>query len=480
MSRRLLVPALALLLFAPAVRADAAGDQRLVEAARNRDAAAVAALLKARVDPNAAQPDGGTALHWTAQWDDLATARLLVSAKARVGVANDYGMTPLSLAATNGSAGMIALLLKAGANPNTALPSGETPLMTAARTGSVPAVKTLLGAGANIHATEAAKGQTALMWAVAERHGDVVRALLEAGADVKAASASGFTPLLFAVRMGDIDLVKLFLDKGADIESAAKDGSTPLAIATVRGHVALAEWLLERGADPDKDSIGYTPLHWAAGTFDTMSTKEYTPEDGEWSSLAGIPDRAAKRRLILALLARGASVNARVKGRLPRFGYSLGGGSIVGGGSYAGATPFFLASTVADMETMRLLLAHGANPNIATNDGTTPLLATAGISIVEAETSTTEAQLLDALKLMMSLGNDIMAANDAGTTALHVTAYVGFNVIAKFLVDQGVPMNAKDRRGQTPLKIASGIPMSGMFYAQPKTAELLRSLGASE
>jgi len=71
---------------------------------------------------------------------------------------------------------------------------------------------------------------------------------------------------------------------------------------------------------------------------------------------------------------------------------------------------------------------------------------------------------LEALKLTMALGNDLRAANGAGTTALHATAYVGYNVIAQFLVDHGAVLNAKDRRGQTPNKIASGIPMSGMFY----------------
>ena len=214
-----------------------------------------------------------------------------------------------------------------------------------------------------------------------------------------------------------------------------------------RGYAALAEWLLDRGADPNKDTIGYAALHWAAGTFDTRSTHEYTTEDGEWQALAGIPNRDAKLSLIEDLLAHGADVNARVTGRMPRFGYSLGGGSITGGGSYVGATPFFLAATVGDTEIMRFLLANGADPLLSTKDRTTPLMAAAGISFVEEETSATESQLLDALKLTMQLGNDLNAANAAGATALHATAYVGFNVIAQFLVDQGAVVNARDKGG---------------------------------
>ena len=151
-------------------------DLRLVQAARARDSAAVAALLKQHADANAAQPDGATALHWAAHWDDRPTADLLIRAGAAVDAANIYGVTPLWLASVNGSAAMVEKLIKAGARPNTALPSGETVLMAASCTGSIEIVNILLAAGADINAKESARGQTALMWAVAERHVAVVPA----------------------------------------------------------------------------------------------------------------------------------------------------------------------------------------------------------------------------------------------------------------------------------------------------------------
>src|SRR5438552_17557083 len=117
----------------------ASDDTRLVEAIKHRDSEAVAALLKQPLDVNVAQPDGATALHWAAHWDDVATAERLLRAGAHVNAVNDYGVTPLSLACTNGSSAMVDVLLKAHANPNAARKTGETPLMTCARTGNLDA-----------------------------------------------------------------------------------------------------------------------------------------------------------------------------------------------------------------------------------------------------------------------------------------------------------------------------------------------------
>ena len=138
----------------------AAAADRLVDAVKNRDRAAARALLTQKIDVNLAQPDGATALHWAAHWDDLETADLLIRARAQVDVTNDFGVTPLSLACTNGSAAMVDKLLQAGANPTAALPSGETPLMTCARSGKVEAVRPLLARGVDVNVKEASRGQT--------------------------------------------------------------------------------------------------------------------------------------------------------------------------------------------------------------------------------------------------------------------------------------------------------------------------------
>src|SRR5512138_2913181 len=121
-----------LLLFCAIATFIAAPAAEVADAAKNKDAAALQTLLKQRADVNAAQPDGTTALHWAAHWNDLDTVNALLRAGANPKLANRYGATPLSEAAVQGNAAMIEALLKAGADPKTLTTAdGETVLMTA-------------------------------------------------------------------------------------------------------------------------------------------------------------------------------------------------------------------------------------------------------------------------------------------------------------------------------------------------------------
>ena len=224
-------------------------DTRLVEAARAADATRVAALLSEGGDAGTPQADGATALHWAAHWDDAVMADALLRAGAAVNTTNDFGVTPLWLACLNGADAMVERLLTAGASANAALPSGETVLMNAARTGSTDAVRLLAAHGARLDAQEGTRGQTALMWAVAQQHADVVKTLVELGADVHVRSAprprrihtrtAGFNPtgvldvvqggntaLLFAARAGNVDAARHLVDGGADVNDTAPVGTS--------------------------------------------------------------------------------------------------------------------------------------------------------------------------------------------------------------------------------------------------------------
>jgi ankyrin repeat protein len=442
-------------------------DTRIAEAVKGRKVESVRALLEQHADVNAPLPDGATALHWAAQWDDVNTADLLLQAHAQVDAASVYGVTPLSLACVNGGAAMVTKLLAAGANPNLALPNGETPLMTASRTGKVDAVNALLAHGADVKAVESTRKQNALMWAAAEGHIAVVQALIDAGADVHSASSTGYTALLFAASHGETEITKLLLAKGANVNQASTNGTTALVLAIASDHIPYAESLLNLGADPNLGP-GYSPLHLAAATEGFVEGMEGAEEGGGGggSALWGPP----KAKLIKLLLAHGANVNA--KATRPPKGVGTGG-----------ATPFFLAAWAADPDTMRLLHENGADPKAATPQGTTPLMVAAGVLRQAGGPNVPERRALEAVKLCVEWGNDVNAANKShGDTALHGAAYRGMHggaEITKYLIAEGANVNAVNTRGWTPLIIADGLYFSTYNTTSQTTADVLRKAGAT-
>jgi len=495
-----------LLMAAGAAAADR--DLRLVEAARNQDQQQVRALLNQHADANVRANDGSTALLWAAHWNDVVAADLLIRAGADANAANDFRITPLSLACTNGSAPLVELLLKAGANPNTPIATGETPIMTCASSGSADAVRMLLARGADVNAKEPSQQQTALMWAAAERHADVVQTLIEAGADLQAHTRKGFTALHFAAREGDLESTTRLLAAGVNVniqsqpepsetsagtgeatkagrtgsgaaaggggargpayQASLSAGSTPLLVATTRGQVPLALFLLEHGADPNAGDAGFSPLHWAAGTWEGGVSN---PVYGFSDPMSGIPNRQDKLRLVKALLAHGANPNGRMTKRPPTF---------VGGyEDAAGATPFLLASAAADVEMMRILLAAGADYAQVTDTKTTPVMAASGLNRGVGESPIVEEQALAAVRLLLELGADGRGATTNGENALFGAAYRGWNTLLALLIDKGANVNAVSKAGVTPWLAASGFGdrLGGVLYNK-EGADLLLKHGA--
>lgn len=482
----------------------AAPDRRLLDASRHQDREAAFALMKQNVDVNVAQADGATALHWAAHWDDLPLADALLRAGASVDAANDLGLTPLALACSNGGGAMVQRLLQSGADPNAA-PLQEPVLMTAARVGNTEAVRALVARGARVNATGSSRGQTALMWAVANRHPDVARILIENGADVRARSRTedvvvqrgsryggvvsqqravtersvattpqgGSTPLLFAARSGDAASARLLIAAGADVNETAPDGTSVLVMASHSGHSPLVVSLLELGANPDAAGSGYTALHAAVLRGDL--------------------------NMVTQLISHGAHVNVLVTKGTSSRRYST---DLALNAAWVGATPFWLAARFAEPEIMRVLAAHGADPLVTSKDETTPLIAVlaAGVNWGSSasdsrdrrldpedlarraiERDSIEKRVLQVAALAVGLGADVNARNYVGDTALHQAATKGFNRVIQLLADKGAHLDARNKRGQTPLSIAeAGSKNNGDGSPSlQSTAELLRTLGAT-
>lgn len=493
----------------------------LAEAARRGDREAVKTLLKQRIDVNGLGSDGTPALHWLVRVDDQELVTLLLNAGADINAVNRYGQAPLHIALQEHHTALVQRLLEAGAKVEQPDASGETPLLLATRLGAADMVEVLLAHGAQVDARDLRYGQTALMLAVRDGNTALVQRLLQAGADINAQSLAGEerkrvlpsevpvgtsqgvginrsglpdrgmrypitgskTPLLFATREGNLALTQLLVEAGADIEKADANGITPLinailnySVVSVKrapksDHFKIAQYLIDHGANVNaQDWYGQTPL-WVAVDIRNMEMRV-----GDTTNYV---DRDAAYALIETLLNKGADPNPRMKEFPPEKRFIAGTG-FNGWVDMTGQTPFLRASIAGDLKVMRLLLDHGADPNLTTFDGTTPLMAAAGVSWAFQETFDEGAEaLLEAVKLTLSLGNDINATNSMGLRAIHGAANRGSNDIIAYLVERGAQLDVQDNEGRTPVAWAEGVLTGARApFSKPETIALLQQLQA--
>jgi uncharacterized protein len=482
----------------------AATGGQVADAAKRLDKAAIRAMIAANGDVNAPAADGSTALHWAVRANDTETVKLLLGAKADPNVADRYRITPLYLAILNGNQAVIRALLEAGANPNFAGEEGETPLMTAARTGNTETLKALIDRSADVNACDRQTGQTALMWAVRGNHAAAVALLLGRGAEVNAQTKVGPSPprrapnagggshglginrggtpprgsldpapgglsaLHYAARDGHFEIARLLVEAHANVNQFEANGISPLLTAISNDHVDIAQYLLDHGADAvPADVWGRTALFEAVAVRNLEVNK--TDDNGV--------DRAPMLGLIRSLLDHGANPNARTLEQLPtrRWIMTLNDISWV---DFSGQTPFLRAALSGDITVMRLLLEHGADPNIGTFEGTTALMAAAGINWAVGQTYTeSKDHLLEAVKLCLDLGADVNAANSMGLTAAIGAINRGSNDILTYLVEHGARLDIKDKEGRTPKDWAEGVFLATVPpERKPETVALLEKL----
>ncbi len=487
-------------------------DSRLADAVMNGDRDAATALLKQKVDVNSPQGDGTTALHWAAYKNDVEIAQLLVSAGASVRVTTRNGaITPLIMAARNGSAAMIELLLKAGADANSADTNGTTALMHASLSGNADAVNLLLARGAQINAREKQNGQTALMFAAWENRPAVIKTLAAHGADLSVTTKTmkleretidengnpinqtvndpdsirgerrqaqagdeppgnqimgGLSALLIASRDGQIEAVQALFESGANLNQvSAGDRSSPLIIAVANGHYSVAKYLVEHGANPNVVNIdGLSPL-WA-----TVNMR-YAPIS--WAPNPRTDQEIDSILLIKALIDNGANPNVQALKRKLWFSPSSHDQTWV---DPRGSTPFFRAAASSDVEAMKVLVERGADPNLPSAGGTTPLIVAAGLGWVGNFSTNAPGQWMNAVKFCIEHGADVNAVDAKGYTPLHGAAVRGDNEMITYLVGKGAKVTAVNKAGDTVADMANG-PFEHAT-PHPDTVAMLEKLGS--
>lgn len=516
-----------------------------------------------------------TPLHLASKTGSVAVVKTLLQAGANVEArSTNSGVTPLHLAASSGNAEILALLLDRKADVNARESEwGQTPLIFAAAQNRIAAIKTLLARGANpdistrtidlaLHAK--------LDRAAVERQKKVLEGLLGEGqknptpSQVQAAmqaarelyrsgklpppekgevdpdappglnprdptneeinppvsSKGGLTALLHAARQGYIEAARALLDGGADINKVSTgDATSPLLMAVINGQFDMALFLLERGADPNlaAGDNGVTPVWAAVNAQWQPRTRFPQPQQMELQ-------QATYLDVMKALLEAGADPDARIKSHPWYMVYSGCGNRNCGLADTSGSTAFWRAAYSTDVEAMRLLAKHGADPNIPTmapqqrrprgpqgggpnadgaiqpaagqnpnldpsglppipygGPGAFAIHAASGVEYGEGFAGNAHRHApggwLPTVKyLVEELGMDVNARDNDGYTALHHAAARGDNELILYLVEKGADVTAISRRGQTTADMANG-PVQRVSPF-PDTVALLMKLGS--
>jgi len=351
MVRRRLIGALGMsavlaLCLSPLLRA--AVNAPVADAAMQGDKEAVRTLLKQAADVDAAQGDGMTALHWAAMKGDAEMAQMLMYAGANVKATTRLGSyTPLFLASQAGHADVMEALIKGGADPKAADPAGTTPLMVAAASGSTEAVQVLLNHDVDVNAKESLRGTTAIMFAAAANRAPVITLLAQHGADLKQTTKV-------------IDLVALSTDfvrgnppaPGQPAQGA--NGTPPAEGQGQRGQRGAAASATGNRPPAAGAPGGRGREGGVAGVTRQYQLNELVAAHGGLTPLL-FAVRQGYMDSVQALVNAGADVNQISAGDK--------------------TSPLLMAVINGQFDVATYLLDKGANPNLASDNGATPLYA---------------------------------------------------------------------------------------------------------
>jgi len=352
---------------------------------------------------------------------DRASALALIKQHADVNAPEADGTTALHWAARQDDREMADLLIKAGANVKTANRYGVTPLYLACVNGSAP----------------------------------MIAKLLDAGADANSATAEGETALMTVARTGNVDAAKVLLAHGADVNSKEQwRQQTPLMWAVAECHPEVAQELIAHGAEVNTKQVTWQ--------WERQVTKE--PRE-KWMPLGGLtPLHFAARQGCVAgvgvLVKAGAQINAT---------------------NPNGFSPLLLAIINAHYDAAIELLNLGADPNLADEDGRTPLYAAVDMHTLPDSNLPWPSELnnkhssLDLIQELLARGANVNAqlkkqqpyrskvdrgadtVLTTGTTPLLRAAKAGDSQVVQLLLGKGADPKLTTKFGFTPVMVAAGL-----------------------
>jgi ankyrin repeat protein len=405
----------------------------------------VALLLTVGLDVEAQDNDDMTPLLLASgqyTFDDgrgTAAAQVLLEHGASVHVRNKNGQMPLHLASQNHHSGIVALLLKFGADVDAHNNDNMTPLLLASASAS------------GWDTFDTARGTAA------------AQVLLEHGASVHVQNKNGQTPLHLASQKHFPGIVALLLKFGLDVDAQDNDNMTPLLLALASGAYTLydarvtatVQVLLEHRASVHVwNEKGQTPLHVASEyhlpgivalllkfgmDVDAQDNDNMTPLLLA-ASRSTIPSSDARGTTAAQLLLEhGASVHVRNK---------------------TGQTPLHLASQHHLPGIVALLLKFGLDVDAQDSDNMTPLLLAASEWVIFDDS---DARSTAAAQVLLEHGASVHVRNKKGQTPLHLASQNGLSGIVALLLKFGADVDAQDDDNMTPLHFAVHLSSEPLF-----------------
>jgi ankyrin repeat protein len=437
-------------------------------------------LLDHGASVNGTTQPGLTPLHYAAGNGQLAVLKLLLERGAKPNVATESDVTPLHLAVLKGYEQVAKALLDAGASVNVevarnaspdlpdlqySLTAGVRPLELALASGNAALASLLLDHGADVNArASSSTGYTMLETAASRGETPLIDLLLRHGADINATGPNGMTPLHLAAENGQVDALKALIAAKADLNARAVDGQTPLIVAARTDKRQAAEILLKAGADPNistRHSI--TPLAEAVSLQDETLARQLLESGASPNTTAPRAESETVNRTNDSILGLVRPIDTVVPletscydDNLPITKLLLDHGANPNIRRTSDGLPLLAFDSVLDdPELLKLLLAHKADPNLTNKQGETPLH-------VAPRTGNT-----NAVALLVAHGANVNARAENGATPLHTAVSARRLDMVEALIAAHADLNATDQAGRTPLDIAKALP------AQPQPAPYL-------